>query len=66
MYHEEQVIDGVLCHRGTPDGEWKPYTPRALTIALTAERTQNKKHLAAWLVADLKLAEIQDILHRKT
>lgn len=65
MYHEEQVIDGVLCHRGTPDGEWEPYTLKALTIALTAERAQNEKHRYLWTVADIKLREIQDILHRK-
>lgn len=38
MYHEEKVINGVLCWRGTPDGEWQQYTPEALTVALTAER----------------------------
>jgi len=43
MYHEEQVINGVLCWRGTPDGEWTQYTPEALTIALTAERTRAKE-----------------------
>lgn len=43
MYHEEQVINGVLCWRGTPDGEWTQYTIEALTIALTAERTRAKE-----------------------
>jgi len=38
MYHEEKVINGVLCWRGTPDGEWQQYTAEALTIALTSER----------------------------
>ena len=41
MYHEEKVINGVLCWRGTPDGEWQKYTPEALTIALTSERARN-------------------------
>lgn len=42
MYHEEKVIDGVLCWRGTPDGKWTQYTAEALTIALTAERARAK------------------------
>jgi len=40
MYHEEKVINGVLCWRVTPDGEWTQYTPEALTVALTAERSR--------------------------
>lgn len=42
MYHEEKVINGVLCWRGTPDGEWTQYTSEALTIALTSERSRAK------------------------
>lgn len=26
MYYEEKLIDGVLHCRGTPDGEWTPFT----------------------------------------
>ena len=26
MYHEEEVIDGVLHYRGSEDGEFIPYT----------------------------------------
>lgn len=42
MYHEEKIIDGVLCWRGTPDGEWTQYTLQALTSALRAERVRSK------------------------
>jgi hypothetical protein len=31
MYYDEEVINGILCHRGTPDGEWIPFTPEQLT-----------------------------------
>lgn len=31
MYHEEKIIDGVLCWRGTPDGEWQQYSKVELT-----------------------------------
>lgn len=34
MYHEEKVIDGVLSWRGTPDGKFTPYTPKALTARI--------------------------------
>lgn len=34
MYYKEEVINGVLCHKGTPDGDWVPFTPEALTIKL--------------------------------
>ena len=36
MYHEERVIDGILCWRGTPDGEWIQFTPKALTEIIAA------------------------------
>lgn len=62
MYHEEEIIDGVLCYRGTPDGEWVPYTLEAMTIALTAERTQNEKNLAGWCKAANKLEGLRRIL----
>ncbi len=62
MYHEEEIIDGILCHRGTPDGEWVPYTLEALTIALTAERGQRLKHLDAWLRDRNQLDAIRAIL----
>jgi len=31
MYYEEQVINGVLCHRSTPTGEWIQFTLEELT-----------------------------------
>ena len=34
MYYDEQVINGVLCHRGTPNGEWIPCTAEQLTLTL--------------------------------
>ena len=38
MYYEEVVINGVLCHRGTPDGEWIPFTAEQLTAKLEAKK----------------------------
>jgi len=35
MYHEEKVINGKLCWRGIPNGEWIEYTLEQLTAKLT-------------------------------
>jgi hypothetical protein len=55
MYHEEKVINGVLCWRGSPDGEWTPYTAEGLTVALTAERARSKDLEALAMKAHEKL-----------
>jgi hypothetical protein len=34
MYHEEKVIDGVLCWRGLPNASWTPFTAKELTEKL--------------------------------
>lgn len=34
MYYEEKVINGVLCYRGTPDGEWTEFSKQTLTKRL--------------------------------
>ena len=31
MYYEEQMINGVMCYRTDPDGEFTPYTLEALS-----------------------------------
>lgn len=31
MYYEDQVIDGVLCYRCTPHGEWVQMSAEQLT-----------------------------------
>lgn len=42
MYYEEKVINGVLCSRSSPDGEWEPFTLEALTIAHRVEKLQRE------------------------
>jgi hypothetical protein len=39
MYHEEKIIDGKLCWRGTRDGEWTEYTAEQLTTMLEKLKT---------------------------
>lgn len=43
MYHDEKVISGILHFRGTPDGEWTPYSHAKLTEMLMAERRVSGK-----------------------
>ncbi len=31
MYYEEKIINGVLCHRSSPKGTFKPFTDEQLT-----------------------------------
>ena len=31
MYYAEQIVDGILCHRSTPDGRWIQFTQKELT-----------------------------------
>lgn len=47
MYRAERVVNGVLCWRGTPDGEWVQYTPEELTerIRLIKMKLANAKSL---------------------
>ena len=62
MYYAEKVIDGILCHRGTPDGDWVPFTLEQLTIELTAERVQSEGLRASWSDVCKKLISIRGIL----
>lgn len=31
MYYEEKIIDGVLCWRNQPDGEWRAFSATELS-----------------------------------
>lgn len=52
MYYDEQVINGVLCHRGTPNGKWIPFTVEQLTA-----RLQEFKAVEQQRAADLREAQ---------
>jgi hypothetical protein len=34
MYYKEEVINGVLCWRHRPDGEWIPMDSKAMTARI--------------------------------
>jgi len=40
MYYEEKIINGKLCWRNDPDGEWIEFTAEQLTAKLTERRSE--------------------------
>jgi len=38
MFYEETIVNGVLCHRNTPDGPWERFSIEALSSSFVAER----------------------------
>jgi len=54
MYHEEKIVNGILCHRGMPDAKWIQYTPKQLTEMLEATREDLFKEQIALDEAMLK------------
>lgn len=40
MYYDEKVIDGVLCYRTHPDGEWNQLSPKAMTERIVGLQEQ--------------------------
>jgi hypothetical protein len=49
MYHEEKEINGLLHHRGTPDGLFIPYSAEELTfkyLVVCAELNTAKAKIA--------------------
>ena len=52
MYFEEKVVNGVLCRRSTPDGEWVPFTAEALTTAFVSMRS----------IADDRRKQVDDLM----
>jgi hypothetical protein len=43
MYYEESVIDGYMCWRTTPDGDWTRMTQKTLTAVLVEARKGHKQ-----------------------
>lgn len=47
MYYEEKVIDGVLCWRSTPGGDWKQKNPGQLTQMLLDTQRELARYKSA-------------------
>lgn len=58
MYHEEKVINGILCYRSTPNGEWEEYSKEWMTKIILKYRNFYKPtevtedHMAAMYEPD--------------
>lgn len=51
MYYKEQIVNGILCYKNTPDGEWIEKTKEQLTKKITQlkvdmARLQNRLDIA--------------------
>ena len=47
MYYAEQIVNGVLCFRNTPDGEWYPVvSPYADAVHKLLALTDAERHRA--------------------
>ena len=43
MYKEEKIINGVLCYRTDPNGEWREYTIEELTAKYENAKVFNNR-----------------------
>lgn len=55
MYFEEKMIDGVMCFRTTPDGEWRPFDIKELSRRYAAALSDD-----GWTYCDDRLPEEDD------
>lgn len=62
MFHEEKVINGILCYRTSPLGDFVAYSIEALTTALIAERSRTKAIEASALRANETLERVRSAL----
>ncbi len=37
MYKREEIINGILCHKSSPDGDWEPYTIEQLSNLVVSQ-----------------------------
>lgn len=56
MYHKEEIINGILCWKGTPNGKWVEYTQEQLTARIE----KMKKEIADLREENLSLSETED------
>lgn len=53
MYYKEEVVNGILCWKDTPNGKWNPFTSEQLTMQLmTAKR--------ALFLSNLRIEELKE------
>lgn len=53
MYHEEKIINGKLCWRGTPNGEWIECSKEQLTSKLADSKKELYEKAPWWANPDI-------------
>lgn len=63
MYHKEQIINGILCYKTSPEGKWIEMSTKELTDRITAQ----KKEISELLVSSDQAAieEYRQWLHNQ-
>ena len=56
MYYEEKIIDGILCWRNKPDGDFKPCTLEELSAEVVRLKKENK-------ILESKIEKIKEIIN---
>jgi hypothetical protein len=44
MYYRELVINGVLSYKNSPESEWKPLSPEAMTYMIVNLKKELEKY----------------------
>lgn len=57
MYYEEEIIDGVLMWRGSPDGEWQPVKGVAEQYLAQKEVIPALEHRIAEMEREVQMAQ---------
>lgn len=57
MYYREKIVDGIICCKGSEDGEWIPLSPEKMTkkilkMQVEIERLTHKLEVATRKVHD--------------
>jgi hypothetical protein len=61
MFYEEKSINGILCHRNSPDGEWIQFTLEALTTVFIAMRGVARNSEIRAETAEIKLNRVKSL-----
>jgi hypothetical protein len=60
MYYEEQIIDGVLCHRYMPNAEWKLFSAKVLSSRIEALEERGDAYKALITVQKEQIALLEE------
>jgi hypothetical protein len=62
MFHQEKTIDGILCYRTNPNGDWRPYSQKELSLILKDRLFEKESEI---LELKRRISELNMIFKRK-